>query len=557
MSRLLRGVLACGRGVAISALLGCEAPFSYPVPVASIVVSPRAADLFEGDSVHLYATVRDSAGRTLTDRVVVWSSSEPTRVHVSDAGLVTARAAGSATITARAEDASATATIHVTIKVTSVAIDQGDLSLVPGATLRLTATPRGPSGDPLGGRAITWTSADTSLVRIGTDGLLSAAPALGATTITATVEGVSAGILVRIERLTFTGVSAGEFHHTCGLVTDGRAFCWGLNNLGQLGVAAVSLSTSPVATAGSPRLADVTAGAAFTCGRTDAGLVYCWGSAARGRLGTGTTTNTPHPALVPLDHPLYTLSSGWNHTCGVGGDGRGSCWGEFPQSGNYPSPVARTPVSVLGEVSYVTIAAGDGFSCGLGSDSLAYCWGTNLSQRLGNDSLSYTVAPVAVAGAIRFTAISAGGLHACGFTPGGAAYCWGANASGQLGGGDSALMTAARPQAVAGGFAFTTIATGSRSSCALTTTGEAFCWGANDGGQLGATTSELCNGLPCSRVPVAVSGGLQFTSISVGDQHACALSTQAVLYCWGKNDAGQLGDGTLIDRWQPTVVAGQ
>jgi len=539
------------------ALLACEAPFSYPVPVASIVVSPTSADLFEGDSVHLYATVRDSAGRTLTDRVVVWSSSEPARVHVSDAGLVTALGTGSATITARAEDASATATVRVTIKVTAVAIDQGDLSLVPGATLRLTVTPRGPSGDPLGGRAITWTSADTSVVRVGPDGWLSAAPAPGATTITATVEGVSAGILVRIERLTFTAVSAGEFHHTCGRVTDGRAFCWGLNSLGQLGVAAVSQSTSPVAAAGAPRLADVTAGAAFTCGRTDAGLVYCWGSAARGRLGTGTTTSTPQPARVPLDHPLYSLSSGWNHTCGVGGDGGGSCWGEFPQSGNYPSPVARTPVSVLGEVSYTAIAAGEGFSCGLGSDSLAHCWGTNFSQRLGDDSLPYSVSPVPVDGGVRFTSIAAGGLHACGLTAVGAAYCWGDNASGQLGAGDSAPMTAARPQPVAGGFTFTTIATGSRSSCALTSTGEAYCWGANDGGQLGSTATDFCNGLPCSRVPVPVSGGVRYTAISVGDQHSCALGTQGVLYCWGKNDAGQLGDGTLTDRPAPTRVAGQ
>jgi alpha-tubulin suppressor-like RCC1 family protein len=214
-------------------------------------------------------------------------------------------------------------------------------------------------------------------------------------------------------------------------------------------------------------------------------------------------------------------------------------------------------VSVLGEVSYTAIAAGEGFSCGLGSDSLAYCWGTNFSQRLGDDSLPYSVSPVPVDGGVRFTSIAAGGLHACGLTAVGAAYCWGDNASGQLGAGDSAPMTAARPQPVAGNFAFTTIATGSRSSCALTSTGEAYCWGANDGGQLGSTATGLCNGLPCSRVPVPVSGGVRYTAISVGDQHSCALGTQGVLYCWGKNDAGQLGDGTLRDRPAPTRVAGQ
>ncbi len=463
---------------------------------------------------------------------------------------------GSATITARADDANAAATIRVTFRVAAVTVDQRDLTLVPGGTLQLSATPHDPAGNGLGGRAIEWSSSDQLVTRVSHTGSIEAVTE-GVATLTANVEGVSGSITVRVERLAFVSVSASELHHTCGRTSDGRVACWGLNNVGQLGLAAVGRSTSPVTAAAAPRFAEVSSGATFTCGRTSSGQAYCWGSAARGRLGTGSLASTPHPGLVPLMRPLLTLSSGWNHTCGVDIDGRGYCWGEFPQVGNYPSPVARTPVSVLGELTYDAIAAGEGFTCGIATDSLAYCWGTNLFYRLGVESLPQSVEPVPVNGGLRFTTITIGGLHACALTETGDAYCWGGNFYGELGAGPVTIDASAFPQPVAGGLAFSSIAAGAHTSCALTPSGVAYCWGQNDAGQLGAPTTELCNGIPCSRAPVAVSGGLQFAALSVGDRHSCGVTVGAIVYCWGKNDSGQLGDGTLTDRAVPTRVAGQ
>jgi alpha-tubulin suppressor-like RCC1 family protein len=444
----------------------------------------------------------------------------------------------------------------VTFRVASVTVDQGDLTLVPGGTLQLSATPHDPAGNRLGIRATGWSSSDPLVIRVSLTGSIEAVTE-GVATLTATVEGVNGSSTVRVERLAFVSVSASELHHTCGRTSDGRVACWGLNNVGQLGLAAVGRSTSAVAPVAAPRFAEVSSGATFTCGRTSAGQVYCWGSAARGRLGTGSLASTPHAGLVPLTRPLLTLSSGWNHTCGVSTDDRGYCWGEFPQVGNYPSPVARTPVSVLGEVSYEAIAAGEGFTCGIATDSLAYCWGTNLSYRLGVESLQQSVEPVPVNGGLRFTTITIGGLHTCGLTATGDAHCWGGNAFGELGASTGAIDASAHPQPVAGGLVFSAIAVGAHTSCALTPAGAAYCWGENDAGQLGAPTTELCNGTPCSRTPLAVSGGLQFAALSVGDQHSCGVTVGAIVYCWGKNDAGQLGDGTLTDRAAPTRVAGQ
>lgn len=544
------------RAILVSlALLGCEAPFTFPAPVASVVVAPLSTDLPQGEHLQLTATVQDSTGRPVRGRPVLWTSSDPVHLPVSATGLVTGIGAGAATISATVDGVSGGAHVRVIGRVARVTIDQGDITLVPGGVVPLVASPRDSSGLVLGGRVVTWGSSDTLVARVSETGLLEAVAA-GSATVTATVEGARAAVAIQVARVHFTSVSAGEFRHTCALSDDGRVWCWGENGLGQLGVAALPLSPYPIASSPAPAFADVSAGGTFTCARTAAGAVECWGSGARGRLGNGTAATSATPSAVPLAMPLLTLSSGWNHSCGVGTDAGGSCWGEFPQVGSGPGPVAWTPVTVEGGHAYLQIAAGEGFSCGLDADSLAWCWGTNAALRLGADAVSSTAAPVAVRDSLHFAQLTAGGLHACGLTASGALWCWGANGSGQLGAG-AALDSSAAPQQVAGGLSFAAVAAGAHSTCAITTDGSAYCWGANDAGQLGAAASGSCDGTPCSRTPLAVSGGLRFTEIAVGDLHACGLSVDGIAYCWGKNDRGQLGDGTLIDRVAPTRVLGQ
>lgn len=536
-------------------LPGCEAPFTFPAPVASVTLAPLSADLPQGESLQLTATVQDSAGRAVAGRPVRWTSSDPVHLPVSATGLVTGVGAGAATISATVDGVSGAARVRVIGRVARVTIDQGDITLVPGGVVPLVASPRDSTGLALGGRIVTWGSSDTLVARVSTTGLLEAV-AEGSTTVTATVEGAHAAVTIRVARVRFTSLSAGEFRHSCALAGEGRVFCWGENGLGQLGVAALAQSSSPIGPSPAPAFADVSAGGTFTCARTAGGEVECWGSGARGRLGNGTAATSATPSAVPVAMPLLTISSGWNHSCGVSTDEGGICWGEFPQVGGGPGPIAWTPVSVQGGHQYLQIATGEGFSCGLDADSLAYCWGMNFASRLGVDSMSSSAAPVAVRDSRRFAQLAAGGLHACGIMSSGEIRCWGENRSGQLGAAATPDSSAA-PQLVAGGLSFTAVAAGSHSTCAIAADGAAYCWGANDAGQLGAASSDSCNGTPCSRTPIPVAGGLRFTLISVGDLHACGLSVDGLAYCWGKNDRGQLGDGTLVDRAAPTRVVGQ
>jgi len=157
--------------------------------------------------------------------------------------------------------------------------------------------------------------------------------------------------------------------------------------------------------------------------------------------------------------------------------------------------------------------------------------------------------PHPVAGKITFVAISAHADHVCGIATGGAAYCWGANQLGQLGNGSTASSN--RPVAVAGELRFKVISVGAAHTCAVTTDGAGYCWGANPSGQLG-------NGVAGEPVltPTRVAGDDRSTLVSAGGQHTCALDSDAVAFCWGLGIG--LGEGALgyPARFVPVRVAG-
>ena len=154
-------------------------------------------------------------------------------------------------------------------------------------------------------------------------------------------------------------------------------------------------------------------------------------------------------------------------------------------------------------------------------------------------------------------AVSAGDNHSCGVTTAGAAYCWGANRFGQLG--DGTETTSDVPVAVTGGHTFQSVSAGDDHSCGVTTAGAAYCWGANRFGQLGDGTDRrsLPVRLTISNVPVAVTGGHTFQSVSAGLVYSCGVTTAGAAYCWGDNFSGQLGDGTeTISSKVPVAVTG-
>ena len=142
------------------------------------------------------------------------------------------------------------------------------------------------------------------------------------------------------------------------------------------------------------------------------------------------------------------------------------------------------------------------------------------------------------------TTIAAGYDHSCMIVTG-QAYCWGDNTYGELGDDSTVSSTAPVPVDTSGvlsGVTLTQITAGNGYTCALASTGRAYCWGYNADGELG--NGSTAN----SRVPVPVTtsgvlAGATLTQISAGEYAACGVSSAGAAYCWGQGTSGQLGNG--------------
>lgn len=146
------------------------------------------------------------------------------------------------------------------------------------------------------------------------------------------------------------------------------------------------------------------------------------------------------------------------------------------------------------------------------------------------------------------TSVSAGGQHTCSLASTGEAYCWGRGQEGQLGNGSA--QSNPTPTLVAGGLAFSALASGGSHSCALTLDGLAYCWGYGGSGQLGHGSFTSSNS------PVAVQSPNRFSSLTSGESHTCALNESGAAFCWGYGANGQLGGGGTSDSAVPVQVTG-
>jgi hypothetical protein len=334
-------------------------------------------------------------------------------------------------------------------------------------------------------------------------------------------------------RTTFT--DGGTNFHTCALVTNGGAKCWGFNDVGTVGDGTTIERHSPVNVSGlASGVVEITTGTFHTCAVTIAGGVKCWGDNGSGQVGDG--TNAPRTApvdVVGLTSGVAFIGAGEAHTCAVTTGGAVKCWGENGngQLGN-------------GASGFSQVRTGGFHSCALSTGGGVMCWGGGGFGQLGNSSFTAKqTTPVAVSGlSSDVIQIAAGADHTCAVTTGGGVKCWGLNGSGQLG--NSNTINSSTPVDVTGltsGVA--QVAIGGFHTCALTSGGNVKCWGDNHALQLGdGTTTQRT-------APVDVLSGA--TQIYAASEHTCALTSGGGITCWGTNTFGQLGDGTITNHATP------
>lgn len=363
--------------------------------------------------------------------------------------------------------------------------------------------------------------------------------------------------------LSFSAVSAGA-RHTCALTTTERVYCWGDNAEGELGNGTRVDSPAPVAVAGNVRFLSIDAGVEFTCGVATTGEAYCWGRNTTGALGNAAPQRSTVPALVTGGVLFRSVASGADHACGIDSDGAAYCWGDNSQGqlGTLDTTSSARPVPVAGNLRFRALTAGDAHTCGLADDSLAYCWGGNRRGQLGIGSRGTYRGPQPVAYGRHWSTISAGAVHTCGVTadrhP--ELFCWGDNFHQQITDGRVVITqiptVAARdnvprqagdwgavailyvPTFVSQPVDLVAVTSGRWHTC-ISRRQDAravVCWGDNMDDQLGWN----------------VWG--PYVQVSAGDAHTCALRRDGAIYCWGRNTAGQLGNGTLYREARPVRV---
>jgi alpha-tubulin suppressor-like RCC1 family protein len=378
-----------------------------------------------------------------------------------------------------------------------------------------------------------------------------------------------------------TQMSAG-IAFSCALKSDGSVWCWGADDVGQLGdgqpPGQSRYQAARVALPGDLKATYVGCGETNACALAENGTVWCWGGNDSLQLGLGEADAANHSTPAQLNIPstslpITNLSVGAAHACAVDSASAVWCWGENDhddagQDANTPCPgtsgssdsdrcedVPQPTLISAANFTASSVVMGDEFSCAVDDLNEAHCWGDNTLGELGIGTLmlsgraDYNTPAPQKSGMGSFltldnrgdgASLAAGAEHACA-AAGGSVFCWGSNGSGQVGIG---TKTAAEPTP-RNVMSSRTVVSGcmSKHTCVLDSqSGALTCWGNNADGEIGI--GSLAEALNPTRVPIA---GVR--ALALGETHSCALLTGGAVYCWGSNEQGQLGFAS------PSVVA--
>jgi hypothetical protein len=423
--------------------------------------------------------------------------------------------------------------------------------------------------NPVPAASVTWkvTAGEGSVrpIGVGTDsrglarGLWRIGPTEGANELEVRVATMSARVSATGTAAFIAAALVVGGGHTCALTTAGTAYCWGLNVSGQLGVGGVDDQAHRVPRPVSETItfSALVAGAIHTCGLTNAGATHCWGGGFGGPFGFGADGASATTTLVASAPTFTTLVAGAHHTCGLTSTGTIYCWGDNAlgqlgdgadrSSASWLSGTMRlTPQPVAGGHTFVALAAGHYTTCAISTDGATYCWGGASNGELAAEptakcrilaspfyydveyfDIPCSTAPTRAELPSPLSSLAIRGYGHCGLTAATELICWG--------------YGVAAPRVIPG-VRVSVAWVVSNNVCGLDASGAVTCWGVWSRPDFGIVH------------PFGDEVMLRDLDSSGGHSCGIALSGSRIVYCWGQNSHGQLGDGTTTYRDLPAPV---
>nr|PZM91358.1 MAG: hypothetical protein DIU72_10040 [Pseudomonadota bacterium] len=518
----------------LALLLGC-APDEQVVPHAGIErveVLPAEKTIVTGEKFELEVRAYTNQGRLVEDVQPTFESSAPEVAFVSQDGVVEGLRPGSATIFAEVSGKRGSMKLQVRDPVRRVEIRPDPVEMLTEEEIQLEAIAYDEHGKPVEGRTFTWRVENTRVAEVDESGVLRSKRREEETQVfarTGDIEG-SARVIVRKR------VASIEITPKNPEVREGKTVKLTATVRDDGGV---PIERPVEWSSADPEVATIDENGELFGVRPGETEVSASSGGMTATVPVKVLPKRVHRVEVDPDYAELVVGETLQYTVRLyGEDGeelfdRPLRW-EISEIGARDDRYARTAATV---------------------DET----GLLRARRPIDGKLTVTVEGDAVSGeaefriVLRMQAVSAGVHHTCGLA-GEAAWCWGRNEAGETGRSD--LSSDDLPAPVDTGeldLRFRVVAAGHRHSCGLTERGEAWCWGDNERGQLGIGMLGGRHHTP--QKVVSVVGAEGFAALFVGADYSCGLNDLGEAFCWGRNDAGQLGVGHHEDSPVPVRVA--
>ncbi|WP_413577800.1 Ig-like domain-containing protein [Bdellovibrio sp. HCB290] len=357
----------------------------------------------------------------------------------------------------------------------------------------------------------------------------------------------------------FVSVSASGGAYACALDSAGDVYCWGYNNVGQLGDGTTNTALVPTKLISAVAFKSISAGGSHVCAIDINDALKCWGYNTNGQVGDGTVVTRMNPVAVDAANTYLNVAAGASHTCAVRKvSQRVVCWGRnitgsfdagaLGDGSDYSTVYKTTPTLVTDTATYAVLSAGYNFSCGVTTDQRVKCWGSYANNGVGDGFESNRAPLVDTDYGQGYKQVDVNTSFGCGIDDQDRLKCWGNGTAGSVGDGMNGVVRSS-PVVLDRGLTYKFVSVGRRHACAIMIDGTLKCWGNNSDGVVGAG-----NSASVFVTPVVVDGGTKYRKVAAGSSMTCGITEDGVLKCWGWHYNGQLGDGTAISKSYPAII---